>query len=98
MCAMSTQVQHQPDNSRFVIMVDGQEAGLALYQESQGVRDFHHTEIYPQFQGQGLSSPLIKAALEDTKNVGLKIKPTCSAVEHFLSKEANAQFRALIAD
>src|SRR5699024_842222 len=58
------------------------------------VRDFNHTVINPDFRGQGLSSPLIKAALDETREAGLKAVASCSAVQHFVSK--NPEYEDLI--
>ena len=92
---MAQDVKKKDD--RFVIEVDGQEAGFAAFQDSAdgSVRDFNHTVIQPEFRGQGLSTPLIQHALDDTRTAGKKIIPTCSAVAHFLSK--NEGYRDLVA-
>lgn len=71
---------------RFIITVDGQDAGFADYIQGDGVRDFHHTVINPEYQGQGLSKPLIKAALDETRAAGYKVRPLCSAVAGFIEK------------
>lgn len=84
-------ITHEPENNRFVITVDGKAAGFAAYDPQPGNRDFNHTVIKENFRGQGLSSPLIKAALDDTRAEGLTITPTCSAVEHFVNKHAEYQ-------
>lgn len=86
-------VRHEAEQNRYVIEVDGQEAGFASYVAQDGVRDFNHTVVDPAFRGQGLSSPLIKFALDDTREQDLKIRPSCSAVEHFLNK--NEEYRDL---
>ncbi len=60
---MAIVTQHNPAESRYTIEVDGQVAGFADYVESGTVRDFNHTVVFDEFQGQGLSKPLIKEAL-----------------------------------
>ena len=84
-------VTHQEDRKRFIITVDGEEAGYATYVERDGVRDFNHTVVDPKFRGQGLSSPLIKTALDETRERGFSIIPSCSAVEHFVHKYEDYQ-------
>ncbi|MGP6174519.1 GNAT family N-acetyltransferase [Corynebacterium sp. A21] len=82
-----TALSYDAANSRYNIEVDGQPAGFASFTAAgEGVRNFNHTVIDPAFRGQGLSSPLIRFALDDTREQGLKIIPGCSAVEHFLNK------------
>lgn len=75
------------EDSRYVIAVDGKDAGFAEYKDhDNGVREFDHTVIDPDFRGQGLSKPLIQFALDDTRNLGKTILPTCSAVQGFIEK------------
>lgn len=73
---------------RFIIEVDGQEAGFAAFVDSPegDVRDFNHTVVDSAFRGQGLSKPLISQALDATREEGLKVKATCSAFAGFVEK------------
>lgn len=87
------QVTHDAATSRYVIQVGDQEAGFAAYVEKDNVRDFNHTVVNPDFQGQGLSKPLIGVALQESVDEGKKIRATCSAVQNFLSKDENAALR-----
>ena len=89
-------VTHDEEASRYVLTVDGVEAGFCAYREADGVRDFDHTVIDQDFRGQGLSGPLIKAALDDTRVAGTPIMASCSAIEHFLNK--NEEYKDLLAD
>lgn len=88
-------IRHDEAGSRYVIEVDGAEAGFAAYTDHGDVRDFNHTVVSPDFRGQGLSSPLIREALDDTRAAGKTITPTCSAVENFLAK--NEDYQDLVA-
>ena len=81
-----TKVTHDTTAERYLITVDGRDAGYADYIQGDGVRDFHHTVIDPEFRGQGLSKPLIQAALDDTRAAGDKVRPLCSAVAGFIEK------------
>lgn len=81
-----TEVSHDKNNARYIIEVDGEIAGFAEYSESGSHRVFDHTVVEEKFQGRGLSKPLIKAALDDTKAQGMAYSATCSAVERFMEK------------
>lgn len=84
-------------DNRYVIEVDGTEAGYAAFVERDGhVRDFNHTVVDPAFRGQGLSKPLITEALDDTRAAGKKIIPSCSAIEGFVAK--NPEYQDLVTD
>lgn len=91
---MSIDVRHDTSDNRFVIEVDGKEAGFAAYEPSAEFRNFNHTVIDAAFRGQGLSKPLIEAALNQTREEGLKVRPSCSAVSHFIQK--NEAFNDLV--
>ena len=85
-------VVHDESNSRFVIEIDGNEAGFAEYKNvGDDVREFHHTVVNPDYRGQGLSKPLIMEALESTREAGYSVIPTCSAVEGFIEKTPDFQ-------
>lgn len=96
MAEQNVNVEHKEAEKRYVITVDGDQAGFADYREVDAdTRDFNHTVIDPAFRGQGLSGKLVKAALDDTRAAGKKIIPTCSAVEHFVDK--NDEYKDLVA-
>lgn len=86
-----TKVTHDTTAERYLITVDGRDAGYADYIQGDGVRDFHHTVIDPEFRDQGLSKPLIQAALDDTRAAGDKVRPLCSAVAGFIEKHPEYQ-------
>ena len=92
---MSHTINHDDAGHRYVLIVDGEEAGFAAYEPAGGALDFNHTVVHEQFQGQGLSKPLIKAALDDVRQNNGKIIPTCSAIEGFLKK--NPDYQDLVA-
>lgn len=59
------------------------------------MRDLPHTVVDPKFRGQGLSKPLIQAALDDARADGMQVTPSCPAVERYI--EQNPQYRDLLA-
>ncbi|MCQ9344227.1 GNAT family N-acetyltransferase [Corynebacterium kozikiae] len=83
---MEIEVRKDEEKNRFVLTVDGTTAGFAGFVDREGTRKFDHTVIEEQFQGQGLSKPLIQQALDYTKDEGLPYIATCSAVQHFIEK------------
>ncbi|AJK69665.1 GNAT family N-acetyltransferase [Corynebacterium marinum] len=87
-------ITHNEGKKRFEIAVDGREAGYASYVPREGnVLDFNHTVVDQAFRGRGLSTPLIKAALDWARDEGASVRTTCSAVEHFVNK--NEDYRAI---
>ncbi|MGP5497267.1 GNAT family N-acetyltransferase [Corynebacterium flavescens] len=88
---MNTTIEHEPEKSRFVIAVDGEEAGRAEYFDRGSKRDFHHTVIGEKFRGNGLSSTLITAVLDESRQADKKVIPSCPAVSHFIDKHEEYQ-------
>ena len=71
---------------QYEIRIGDDVAGVAQYLDHGNQRIFFHTEVDPQFQGRGLSSKLIRGALDDTRAAGLRIVPVCPAVGRFVAK------------
>ncbi len=92
---MANTVTHDEENRRYVISVDGEEAGFTAYAPLGESLEFNHTVVDPKFQGQGLSKELITAAMDDVRERGKKIYPACSAVYGFMVK--NPDYRDLLA-
>jgi predicted GNAT family acetyltransferase len=79
-----TTVTEEPD--RFTIAVDGRTVGLADFFDRGGRRTFPHTEVDRAFQGRGLATILVAAALDATRAAGLRVVPTCSMVADYIDK------------
>jgi uncharacterized protein len=79
-------VRDARDRSRFEITVDGRLAGFAAYQRTADAVAFTHTEIEPDFEGQGLASTLVRAALDDVRREGLAVRPYCPFVRSWLAR------------
>jgi predicted GNAT family acetyltransferase len=75
-----------PERSRFEITVDGQLAGFAAYRRRDGAVEFSHTEIGPEFEGQGLGSRLVASALDAVRAQGLAVRPYCPFVRRWLTR------------
>ena len=71
---------------RYEITEDGAVAGFVTYHDRDGVRSLLHTEIDPAYEGRGLASRLIEAALDDLRERGLRLRPVCPFVRAFLDK------------
>jgi predicted GNAT family acetyltransferase len=81
---MAHEVRDNPDESRYEIYVDGVFAGFTEYALHGDDADFVHTEIEDEFEGHGLGSELISAALDDVRKRGLRVLPYCPFVRKFL--------------
>ncbi len=83
--AVPTVTDH-PERGRFEIAVDGEVAGFVTYHRVGENLDFTHTEIDDRYEGRGLGSTLIRAALEATRAQGLGALPHCPFVKSFMER------------
>jgi predicted GNAT family acetyltransferase len=74
------------ESNRFTIAVDGRQVGFAEFTDAGGRRTFPHTVVDEAFQGRGLATILVAAALEETRADGLRILAPCSMVADYLQK------------
>lgn len=87
----ATTVRDNPEQSRYEIASGNQVAGIEQYSIHDTVITFEHTEIYPQFEGLGFASTLVRAALDDVRARGLRLRPECRYVVSFLTKHPEYQ-------
>jgi uncharacterized protein len=77
-------VRDNPDELRYELLVDGTLAGEILYRLRSDAVVLVHTEIAPQFEGQGLGSKLVAGALADIRTRGLRPVAVCPFVRAYL--------------
>lgn len=83
---MEPEVTKQSGPERFEITLDGRPAGFAQFVDHEGSRVFFHTEISPEFGGQGLAGVVVQQALEATREEGLRIIPVCPYVKKYVGE------------
>ena len=69
---------------RFELYVNGMPAGILGYEKTDENYALTHTEIDPEFEGQGMGSKLITLALENIRQQGLGVLPYCPFVQSFI--------------
>jgi predicted GNAT family acetyltransferase len=74
---------------RFEIRVDGELAGFLLYERTDDVVAFHHTEIRSSFRGRGLGERLIAFALDASRGEGILVEPHCPVVRGVIEKHSD---------
>lgn len=79
-------IEYHPEENRYTISVDGEQAGFAAYTDTDAGRDFDHTVIDKAFGGRGLAGKVVGKALADTVADGKAIIPSCSFVHRYVTK------------
>ena len=80
------EVIDDPSRSRFEILVDGEPAGLVTYRLRPSSIVFLNTEIGDEYEGKGLGSVLVKAALDSARARGLQVVPSCPFVRAWIER------------
>ena len=83
-------VTHNEADGRFEATLDGVTA-FTEYTLARGVMVFTHTEVPPAFEGQGVASKLIRAALERARSEGLAVWPVCPFVRSYIRRHPEFQ-------
>jgi predicted GNAT family acetyltransferase len=80
-------IADHPERHRYELEIDGRKAAEIVYRmHGPGTIDLVHTEVKPEFEGQGLASKIATFALDDARKRGLKVIPSCSYIQGFLRK------------
>jgi predicted GNAT family acetyltransferase len=83
---MNTEVIHNEDLQRYEILLESEKVGHADYKVDGDVLVFDHTEVDPAQQGKNLAGILMREALDDVRERGLKMRPVCSYVVKFVER------------
>ena len=80
-------VQDHAERRRYEASTEsGVVAGFAEYQDRDGVRVFTNPEVDDAFEGQGVGSALVRAALDDVRTQGLPVLPLCPFVSSWIGR------------
>ncbi len=88
------EVKDYPERSRYEISVDGSRVGLMTYQISGDTVTTPHTEINPEYGGQGLGQQLVKEALDHIRDTGMFVRPSCPFVRAYVDN--NPEYQDLV--
>jgi predicted GNAT family acetyltransferase len=80
------EVRDDPERSRYEAVVGGTVAGHAAYRMRGDHVVFTHTEIDPEFEGQGVGSALARGALDDVRGKGLGVIAMCPFIGAFIRR------------
>jgi uncharacterized protein len=84
--AVDIEVRDASDQHRYEAVSGEVVAGFIEYRDANGSRTLRHTEVSDDFEGKGIGSTLAKAALDDIRAKGLKVRPVCPFVAGWLDR------------
>ena len=66
--------------------IDGELVGVLEYVVKYGRIGLVHTEVLPAHEGRGVGSALVRFALDDARQRGLRVIAICPYVQDYLSR------------
>jgi predicted GNAT family acetyltransferase len=84
-----------PGKQRYEVFVGDRLAGFVTYTADGSRMTLIHTEVAPEFEGQGLGRRLATGALEDIRARGMSVEPMCPFIRRFIQR--NPQYADLVA-
>lgn len=84
---METAIQNNTEQSRYELLV-GEEAvaGVVEYREKDDLVELTHTEVDQSYEGEGLGSQLARAVLDNLRNEGRAVIPSCTFLNGYLKR------------
>jgi predicted GNAT family acetyltransferase len=80
-------VTDNPDESRFEGWLDDRMVALSAYELPRpDVIRFLHTEVDPEFEGQGIGSVLASTALDQVRARGLRVVARCPFIAAYIRR------------
>lgn len=80
------EVVDNPAEGQYEARIGGALVGTAQYMSSAEVVAFTHTQVDPAYEGHGVGSALVGAALETVSAAGQKVVPVCPFFAGYIRK------------
>lgn len=89
---MPKELKHEPDASRYTLLIDGRIAAVADYRINGNSISFNHTFTQPHLRGQGLAAEVVEFAMDDVeRNSTRRVVPMCWYVAEWFDEHPERQ-------
>jgi uncharacterized protein len=88
---MELEVKNDEQAGKYYALIDGREAVAEYGRSGDGVLNFWHTYVPPELRGRGIAEELVRQALEDVLERGLKVIPSCWFVRLYIDRHPKYQ-------
>jgi uncharacterized protein len=79
-------VRDAPEQERYEAWVEERRAGLVEYERRGDTLEVLHTEVEPEFEGQGVAAKLARTVLDDARAAGLQVDPQCPFTARWIAR------------
>lgn len=93
---MTLDVSVDEFNSKFFVVVEGQECTLKFRVVNSGVLDYFSTYVPAGLRNRGIASVLVQFALEHARDHGYTVIPSCSYVREYVDQ--HGEWRDVVQD
>ena len=83
---MAVRVVDNPTELRYEAWVGDELAGVIRYTLDGDAITMVHTDVEPRFEGEGVGSELVRAALDDTRERNRRLRPLCPFVSEYIRR------------
>jgi len=87
----SIEVRHDQAAQKYYAVVDGHESVCEYSQAGDKTLNFNHTYVPPELRGKGIAEQLVQGALEDARDRGFKVVPSCWYVKLYIDRHPQLQ-------
>ena len=91
---MNVDVEHRPDERRFLAVVEGRESYLTYARVGEDTLDFRHTWVDRALRGRGVGERIVLTALEHARDEGFRVIPSCWYVDTVVRR--HPEYRPLL--
>jgi uncharacterized protein len=74
------------ERSRYEAHLENKLVGFLEYILKRGRLALIHTEVFPEYEGQGVGSALVRHALDDARSRELRVIAICEYVQGYLTR------------
>ena len=92
---MDLEVKHDEPGRKYFAVVDGRESVCDYGPAGDKTLVFSHTYVPPELRGRGIAEELVRQALEDVRQRGYRVIPSCWFVRVYIDR--HSQYRDLLA-
>lgn len=92
---MDLEVKHDEPGRKYFAVVDGRESVCDYGPAGDRTLVFSHTYVPPELRGRGIAEELVRQALDDVRQRGYKVIPSCWFVRVYIDR--HSQYQDLLA-
>jgi uncharacterized protein len=84
--SVEIEVRNAPEQERYEAWVGERRAGLVEYERRGDTLVVLHTEVEPEFEGEGVGAKLARTVLDDARAAGLQVNPQCPFTARWIAR------------